>query len=727
MIDGQAVTLLFPDAAPVASTASGSLVVGLCAESGAQVEAPPTDFAGLILELLGSETSGSEAAGNEDVPGEVVEDGPEDRSPAEEVVALPDLRALQPPLLQQAVPASTAPETRKVRSTAQGLVKALETPSAQPATQQVTPGAEGSSRVISSEKPWARAPVFRHQEAEVQQTAPVAPAPEHETSAVPPVTFGTAKVPAEGAAQVAASAVTPAVQETGAASDESPAAVQRPTRSEGPQRLADQPESTRVPFSPAVTLTVPGEAEVVTTTPASPPAEVAETPVAPASETKAAAVPVSLQSPVVAPEVVETPSLRPEAMPTAPVAEVVAEPSEMVARDARPALEATQANQAEQRHRPTVQTSSPTPEVTPEVPQPTRAPSAVRVATAASTPLVVTQAAQTAQQADAPGRIAVDRPQATVSQQPEVPVLQTAGRVRETPAQPIGDIAASAPEAAEADLAEASPVTVRTAERAVTDALLQTPETGLQQPRSQSPIGTTGETAPENPQGLPLPLPSAVRTVTSPPAQQVLMTSQVQAAEETVATQEAVGRSLAGLARASGPTQRRVATPAEEATPVTTSQVSAPPVEVSAERAVTPVEATQRAVQLAEALHSQVGTRGGRVKLHLPWEDLGVQAVTVEVAGRRAEVDLLCTEAQALDLRVLETPLRERLQAHGLTLESFTMSFGEGQSSGGQSRGEYNPTSPSPLREEPRSNPSTPHPRAVYRERSSSGVLDLFA
>lgn len=398
----------------------------------------------------------------------------------------------------------------------------------------------------------------------------------------------------------------------------------------------------------------------------------------------------------------------------------------MVARDARPALEATQANLAEQRHRPTVQTSTPTPEVTLEAPQPTRAPSAVRVATAASTPLVVAQAAQTVQQADAPGRIAVDRPQATVSQQPEVPVLQTAGRVRETPAQPIGDIAASAPEAAEAALAKASPVTVRTAERAVTDALLQTPETRVQQPRSQRPIGTTGEIAPENPQGLPLPLPSAVRTVTSPPAQQVLMTSQSLAAEETVATQEAVGRSLAGLARASGPTQRRVAAPAET-TPVTTGTVSAPPVEVSAERAVTPVEATQRAVQLAEALHSQVGTRGGRVKLHLPWEDLGVQSVTVEVAGRRAEVDLLCTEAQALDLRVLETPLRERLQAHGLTLESFTMSFGEGQSSGGQSRGEYNPTSPSPLREEPRSNPSTPHPRAVYRERSSSGVLDLFA
>lgn len=722
MVDGQAVTLLFPDVVPVASTASGSLVEGLCAESGAQVEAPPADFAGLILELLGSETSGSEAADDEAVPAEVVEDGPEDRSPAEEVVALPDLRALQPPLLQQAAPASTAPNPTLPRV----LQVEPTAPSVQPAIQQVTPGVEDSPRVISAEEPWARAPVFRHQEAEVQQTAPVAPALEPETIAVPPVTFGAEKVRAEGAAQVGVSAVTPAVKETGAASDESSVAVQRPTRSEGPQRLADQPESTRVPFSPAVTLTIPGEAEVVPTTPASPLAEAAETPVAPASEAKAPAVPVSLQSPVAAPEVVETPSLRPEAMPTAPVAEVVAEPSEMVARDARPALEATQANQADQRHRPTVQTSSPTPEATLEVPQPTGAPSAVRVATAASTPPVVTQAAQTVQQGDAPRRIAADRPQVTVSQQPEVPVLQTAGNVQETPAQPIGDIAASAPEVAEAALAEASSVTVRTAERAVTDATLQTPEVGVQLPRSQSPVGTTDGTAIENPQGIPLPLPSVARTVASPPAQQVLMTSQSLAAEETVASQETVGRSLAGRARASGPTQRRVAAPAET-TPVTTGTVSALPVEVSAERAVTPVEAAQRAVQLAEALHAQVGTRGGRVKLHLPWDDLGVQSVTVEVAGRRAEVDLLFTEAQALDLRVLETPLRERLQAHGLTLESFTMSFGEGQSSGGQWRGEYNPTSPSPLREEPRNNPSTPHPRAVYRERSSSGVLDLFA
>ncbi|MCE5218139.1 hypothetical protein LLH03_14035 [bacterium] len=439
------------------------------------------------------------------------------------------------------------------------------------------------------------------------------------------------------------------------------------------------------------------------------------------------AAPVAPKPSVAVPEIVTTPSPAPEATPTAPVTQTIVQVTATVARDARPTPEGSEANLTDQTRRTTVQASPSVPERTLETPQATVTPSAVRVARAPATTLPATQAIGTVPRADAPRPVAGDQAQVTASLEPEAPALQATGRAQETATPATREIATSAPQLAEAARGEGSSVASRLAERVATGVLLQTPEVGGQLPRSQNPLRAAGETVLEGPQGVALPVPPAAPAVTSPQAQQALMASQSLAAEETVATKEAAGGSAARLTAASGLTQKRVAASENETAPMTMGTVSAPTAEVGAERVVTPVEATQRAVQLAEAIHSQVGLRGGRVKLYLPWDDLGVESVTVVVADRHAGVDLVCSEAQALDLRVLEGPLRERLQAHGLTLEAFTMSFGEGQSSGGQSRSEYVPTSPSPLGEEPRSRPSAPRPQTVYSERSSSGVLDLFA
>ncbi|MEN6347285.1 MAG: hypothetical protein ABFE16_18445 [Armatimonadia bacterium] len=749
MGEGQAAALLCASAAPLPSAAQGTSVAGFCAESGGQVDAPSMDFAGLILELLGGETSSGEA-----VPSEVVEDKPEDRSPAEDIVALPDLRALQPPLLQQAAPAPAAPETTASQSRTQEPARPSEmlvtsgplaaqpilsvaqqafaavpqvlpasgdrarlaspvvppAPSALPGARQVTPAVEGSTPLTTPGQLSVPVSALWGREVEGQQTAPVTSLPGQERTAVPLVASGAETVPAVGAAQVEVSATRPPVQETGVPSGEFPAAAQRPTVVEGPQRFAGWPDSAQGPLPPAATMTVPAhvpeQAEVVPTTPAAP---------------------VAPKPSVAVPEIVTTPSPAPEATPTAPVTQTIVQVTATVARDARPTPEGSEANLTDQTRRTTVQASPSVPERTLETPQATVTPSAVRVARAPATTLPATQAIGTVPRADAPRPVAGDQAQVTASLEPEAPALQATGRAQETATPATREIATSAPQLAEAARGEGSSVASRLAERVATGVLLQTPEVGGQLPRSQNPLRAAGETVLEGPQGVALPVPPAAPAVTSPQAQQALMASQSLAAEETVATKEAAGGSAARLTAASGLTQKRVAASENETAPMTMGTVSAPTAEVGAERVVTPVEATQRAVQLAEAIHSQVGLRGGRVKLYLPWDDLGVESVTVVVADRHAGVDLVCSEAQALDLRVLEGPLRERLQAHGLTLEAFTMSFGEGQSSGGQSRSEYVPTSPSPLGEEPRSRPSAPRPQTVYSERSSSGVLDLFA
>lgn len=141
----------------------------------------------------------------------------------------------------------------------------------------------------------------------------------------------------------------------------------------------------------------------------------------------------------------------------------------------------------------------------------------------------------------------------------------------------------------------------------------------------------------------------------------------------------------------------------------------------------TPLAQADRVEQVAAAVE-RAGREGlGRLEVQLPWDGLGVTRLVVQLSALRARVELACVSPESLAAtRMLEAPVRERLESQGFQLQDFHATPDDGrrqdawQQQAAWSEGRpWQPEAPAP--------PSRPAPPARPPSGTGGGgLLDVF-
>ena len=140
-----------------------------------------------------------------------------------------------------------------------------------------------------------------------------------------------------------------------------------------------------------------------------------------------------------------------------------------------------------------------------------------------------------------------------------------------------------------------------------------------------------------------------------------------------------------------------------------------------------PAALAERVEQVA-AVVERAGREGlSRLEVQLPWDGLGVTRLVVQLSAQRARVELACISPESLAaMRLLEAPVRERLETQGFQLQDFHATPDDGrrqdaweQQAAWTEGRRWQPEAPAP--------PSRPAPPARPPSGTGGGgLLDVF-